>query len=277
MPRDDHDRSSAPLEASGSLRNTGIGPIGDAPWGTHFCHFYETAADLLDLLVPYFTAGLQSNEFCMWVTSEPLKAAEAEKALRKALPGLDDYIRKGQIEILDYSEWYTKGGSFDADRVLDGWVEKERSAIEKGFDGLRLTGNTFWLEKSNWKSFTDYEAKVNGVIGQYRMIALCSYALDKCGPHEFMDVVHNHQFALVKRKGEWELLASPALQQARQALLEERTRSEGRWERTFDAVPDLIAIMDEHYRIVRANRAMAQRLGVTPDECVGKVCFEVVH
>jgi PAS domain S-box-containing protein len=52
---------------------------------------------------------------------------------------------------------------------------------------------------------------------------------------------------------------------------------EATWERTFDAVPDLIAIIDEHHRIVRANRAMAQRLGVTPDECVGKVCFEAVH
>ncbi len=49
------------------------------------------------------------------------------------------------------------------------------------------------------------------------------------------------------------------------------------WERTFDAVPDLIAIIDEHHRIVRANRAMAQRLGVTPDECVGKVCHDAVH
>jgi diguanylate cyclase (GGDEF)-like protein/PAS domain S-box-containing protein len=64
----------------------------------------------------------------------------------------------------------------------------------------------------------------------------------------------------------------------------ERKRAEGailrakeEWERTFDAVPDLIAIIDENYHIVRANRAMAERLKVTPDECVGKVCYEVVH
>ena len=288
VPRDDPDRPAAPLEAPGSrLRNTGIGPIGDAPWGTHFCHFYETQADLLDLLVPYFATGLLNNEFCMWVTSEPLGVADAERALRKELPNLDDYVREEQIEILDYSDWYTKGGSFDADRVLDGWVERERSAVAQGFDGLRLTGNTFWLEESDWKSFADYEAKVNSVIGQYRMIAFCSYALDKCGPHEFMDVVHNHQFALVKREGRWEVLASPALQEARRDLLEEIAerkqaeegplRAKEAWERTFDAVPDLIAIIDEHYRVVRANRAMAQRLRVTPAECVGKVCFEVVH
>ena len=38
-------------------------------------------------------------------------------------------------------------------------------------------------------------------------------------------------------------------------------RSKEEWERTFDAVPDLIAILDEHHRIVRANRSMAQVLG----------------
>jgi len=54
-------------------------------------------------------------------------------------------------------------------------------------------------------------------------------------------------------------------------------RAKEEWERTFDAVPDLITVIDDQYHIVRANRAMAERLGMTPDECVGKVCYEVVH
>ena len=49
------------------------------------------------------------------------------------------------------------------------------------------------------------------------------------------------------------------------------------WERTFDSVPDLIAILDEHFHIVRANRAMAKRLGLAPEQCVGQVCYECVH
>ena len=267
MPRDDRERFSAPLEASGpQLRKTGIELIGDAPWGTHFCHFYETKADLVDILVPYFKAGLQNNEFCMWVTSEPLRAAEAETALRKALPELDDHIRKGQIEILDYNQWYTKSGTFDADQVLDGWVEKERSAIEKGFDGLRLTGNTFWLEESAWKSFADYEAKVNSVIGQYRMIALCSYALGRCGPHEFIDVVHNHQFALVKREGEWQLLASPALQQARQALRQSEERVAG----ILDGITEAFVSIDRHWRYTFVNAAAERILGRRREELLGR-------
>lgn len=49
------------------------------------------------------------------------------------------------------------------------------------------------------------------------------------------------------------------------------------WERTFEAVPDMIALLDPQYRIVRANKAMADRLGLTTNECVGITCFKAVH
>ncbi|MCM0080716.1 PAS domain S-box protein [Geomonas sp. Red32] len=54
-------------------------------------------------------------------------------------------------------------------------------------------------------------------------------------------------------------------------------RGKEEWERTFDSVPDLIAIMDGQHRIVRVNRAMAQRLGTSPKECIGQVCYRSVH
>ncbi len=49
------------------------------------------------------------------------------------------------------------------------------------------------------------------------------------------------------------------------------------WERTFDAMPDLITILDTEFRIVRANRQMAHRAGLTPEQCVGRFCYEVMH
>jgi hypothetical protein len=140
-----------------NLRRTGIDVIGEVPWGTHFCQFYETSQDLIETLVPYFKEGLAANEFCMWVTSEPLQVDQATAALLVAVPDLDDYIDKGQIEILDYSQWYTRSGKFSADKVLQGWVDKLNAAQERGYEGLRLTGNTFWLEKPDWDDFTRYE------------------------------------------------------------------------------------------------------------------------
>ena len=95
------------------MRHTGIPIIGDVPWGTHFCQFYQDEQDLIDILVPYFKAGLENNEFCMWVTSEPLGAEEAKAALARVVENLEGYIAKGQIEFLDYRDWYTVGGRFE--------------------------------------------------------------------------------------------------------------------------------------------------------------------
>ncbi len=49
------------------------------------------------------------------------------------------------------------------------------------------------------------------------------------------------------------------------------------WELTFSSVPDLMAILDTQHRIVRVNKAMADRLGLTPEQCIGQHCYEAVH
>jgi len=54
-------------------------------------------------------------------------------------------------------------------------------------------------------------------------------------------------------------------------------RAKEEWERTFDAVPDLITILDAQHCILRVNRAMADRLGLAPEACWGRHCHELVH
>src|SRR5712671_4805206 len=76
--------ATQPVDAQ--LRKTGIGVVGDVPWGTHFFMFYETKEDLLDTLVPYFKAGLETGELCLWLVSEPLTEEEARNGLPKSFP-----------------------------------------------------------------------------------------------------------------------------------------------------------------------------------------------
>ncbi|MGD8776761.1 MAG: ATP-binding protein [Syntrophobacterales bacterium] len=49
------------------------------------------------------------------------------------------------------------------------------------------------------------------------------------------------------------------------------------WERTFNIIPDPIAIIDRDYRITWVNRAMAERLGIVPHEAVGMTCYQNIH
>jgi len=66
-----------------------------------------------------------------------------------------------------------------------------------------------------------------------------------------------------------------ALENAR--LYEVVARSKREWEATFDAIADGISIHDADFRIVRANRALAERLGTTPRALVGRTCYELFH
>src|SRR5436309_13426484 len=99
-------------------RVSGIDAVGELPWGSHFCQFYHTREDLLDTLVPYFKAGLENNEFCLWVASDPLPAAEAKALLARAVAAFDDFLARGQLEVRDLSDWYVSGGSVVADAAL---------------------------------------------------------------------------------------------------------------------------------------------------------------
>jgi len=48
-------------------------------------------------------------------------------------------------------------------------------------------------------------------------------------------------------------------------------------ERTFDSLPDLVAIIDHKHRVLRVNKSMADNLGIRPEQCFGLRCFESVH
>jgi PAS domain S-box-containing protein len=58
---------------------------------------------------------------------------------------------------------------------------------------------------------------------------------------------------------------------------QEVTRAKEEWEYTFNAIPDLIALIGREHKILRVNKAMADRLGVIPEQAVGMRCYEVVH
>jgi signal transduction histidine kinase len=213
-----------------ALRNTGIEPVGEMPWGTHFCHFYETRNDLLETLLPFFKAGLEAGEFCGWVVSEPLTEEEVWQALDRAVPGLDRYVSEQSIEVLRARDVYLAGGEIDLHRIIGNWNAKLERALSRGFQGLRVSGNTAWLEQKDWRDFMGYEAELNRGIGDQPMMVLCTYPLTTSGATEFLDVAATHQFVVAKRRGRWEVVETPQLTQAKAEIvrlnrdLEQRVR-----------------------------------------------------
>lgn len=168
--------------------------------------FLSDAKDLLETLVPYFRAGLESRECCLWLIPEPLTEAKAQSVLRQHLPDGDRYLADGSIEIVSSRKWYLKRGKFSRARVERLWNEKVEQASARGYAGLRANGNAFWLHKKQWRRFEEYERTLNDSLARKSMIVLCSYPIVVCGAAEVLDVARNHHFAIAKRAGKWEIV-----------------------------------------------------------------------
>ncbi len=49
------------------------------------------------------------------------------------------------------------------------------------------------------------------------------------------------------------------------------------WQSTFDSITDIIMLLDPEHHIIRANKAFADIFKMTPEEAIGKHCYEIVH
>jgi len=229
------------VDENRNSRESGITAIGDVSWGTHLCHFYKEKNDLLDILVPYFRQGLQNNEFCMWVVSDPLTVDEAKNALCRENPGLD--IDSGRMTVLSQDQWYTRGGNFRADRVLKAWTAQEKKARAKGFSGIRASGITAWVDKTNWDAFIDYEEKSNNIISSLKIIAVCSYPVSVRSAQEIIDASRVHQGTIIKKAGKWHTVGYGNTEKA-------LIKSEARHDALLNIVSDMVFRMDRTGRFL---------------------------
>ena len=176
----------------------GIPGIESAAWGEHICVFFYTKDELLKLTVPYIKAGLEDNELCMWITGEPVTANDAFHTLEQALPNVHEYLARKQLEILPHTQWYFSTGVFDPEIVVQNWVKKAKHAEAKGFTGVRITGNIFWLgSEQDWEQFGVYEQAVTENIKNQRVLALCTYPFEICRINNVVQTLSSHNKVLI--------------------------------------------------------------------------------
>lgn len=49
------------------------------------------------------------------------------------------------------------------------------------------------------------------------------------------------------------------------------------WEITFNAITEIVFIQDTEFSILKANRPFAEFFHMTPEECIGKKCYQILH
>jgi DNA-binding CsgD family transcriptional regulator len=241
--------------------------MGEMTKGTHACLYYESIDDLIDTaVVPFFKTGLEKNEFCVWIPSKLLTLEQSRMALGRRIPNFDRYLAAGHMEIVP-DGGFLKGDQFDVLRSLDIWRDKLSAALDKGYTGMRASGDAFWINPGQWKDFAEYEYKLTKVFKGKPVAVLCTYPLMMRGAPwpqrsgvaatEVLEVAGAHRPALARRNGCWEVVettattpreTSPTPQAKFIELLSERERH-------------VINLMAHGH----SNKEIARGLGIAPE------------
>lgn len=200
-----------------ALTDCGLPGVRDIPFGVHMCRFYRTREELCATLLPYFAAGLQNNERCIWITAEPLLADEVPAELRRT--GLDAgaAIHRGSLIVRDYSAWYAERGSLKGSEVVRLWLSEEQRALDDGYNGLRITGNVTFLRPEDWPRFMEYEALLEQALHGRAIVTLCTYRRVAGAPSDVLDVLRRHDCVLDHPDEGWQLLTDLPAEIARRS------------------------------------------------------------
>jgi PAS domain S-box-containing protein len=235
------------------LRDTGLAPVGKLPWGSHFCVFYETKEDLLDVLVPYFIAGLSANELCIWVVPPTLTTEEANSALRRSVSSRDLEFAERQLEIYSHDEWYLDDARFNAAHVLNRWNEKLNQASAAGYAGLRASGDGGWVRKNEWIAFREYEEQLDQLISGKDRILLCTYPLNTSPGNYIYDAAVIHEVGVGRRQGRWQTAETAPTRQVKGEI----KRLHHELEKKVEARTGELAIANQALRSEIAERELA--------------------
>jgi PAS domain S-box-containing protein len=225
-------------------------------WGSHLVQFFGNGTELRDLLVPYFKAGLENNERCLWVTGSAFNADQARAALRAEVSDLDKREREKQIEIANAGEWYASGEKLRPHDIVLGLLQREQEAVGLGYEGLRTNGNCAWVSADQWPDFRDYELLVHQGIRERRMICMCSYCMDQLQDGSHLDVMRCHDIVIPT--------SFPAPVPLREVKQPSYDLNSVDINSVLEALPAAIYVTDRDGYLTYYNRAAADLWGYRP-------------
>lgn len=203
-------------------------------------------------------------------------------------------------ETIDLSNLFTRdlssSGSFNLGRMRGTTFGRLLNAIPIP---AGLVGNDYRFTYCNeaWQRFATDPAKMEG----RSLLRLFSTSPQGTNVRSTMDEVYKHRRSLVReyqirtnKRPAWVRVCfrplrfgaarfvlvtfeDLTLEKEKVRLFKAIERAKKEWELTVDSVSDLIAIVDDDFRILRANKAMGAVSGLAIRDVIGRHCFELVH
>lgn len=204
------------------LRDSGIDTIGNIEWGTHFSLFYRDNLELADFLTPYFSAGFNNNEYCLYITSGETSATRTTDSMRDPTQGFERYLRTGQFEIIHYAGLKATGNIFTRDDFFKAVRDRQQMAIKKGYMGVRIARDAPEDPDKALQDIVKNEESIEEMACDQKVIVACLYRLDNLEIDHIFDILKTHLFTVKKQQGKWEYIQDRKIREQKRKLNEIR-------------------------------------------------------
>jgi anti-anti-sigma factor len=148
-------------------------PTGLRP-GDHVCWTFADAADFSAAVLPFLDEGRRRGEQLLLIGSSQPELLR----ILAPLPGRDDLIASGQLQVQGTDSVYASGGTLLPTEQVAAYRSLVGEALERGRTGLRVAADVTPLarpEPDAQRRLHVYEQLADAMMGTVPMTALCLY------------------------------------------------------------------------------------------------------
>lgn len=168
------------------------------PPGTHACHVYTDDAERDAALLGFLSQGLRGGETAACF-SENVREDELAAWLARDGVSLAQERDAGHFTLSSARAVYFENGTFDPDRMLALVSAFHDASVARGRSGVRVIGemSAEILHVRGGSRLMEYEARVNGMLRDRPLTAVCQYDARVFGGATIMDVLSVHPMMVV--------------------------------------------------------------------------------
>lgn len=166
--------------------------------GLHICHVFNEEAERRSIMAQFLEQGVRDGEksvcLCDSITPEEMYVYLDEQ-------GVDLSCWDAGLLVKNAYSSYCPDGHFDHEKMLSLLRQYNKTALQDGFAGLRVTGEASWAlrnQKTDIDELMQYEAKVNHLIEEQSILACCQYDARLFSGETIMDVLSVHPMMIVR-------------------------------------------------------------------------------
>ena len=159
--------------------------------GAHIGHFYRNEQEMVDVMVPYFAAGLKANDKCTFFCRPEIGDRVSEGLEREGID-VKAVLNSGQLVLHEGMSSAEATGEVLSELIADAGTPQYRLVRNAGDMGWGLSSMPSTEELVKWEAMYDLQ-----FAPRFPLIALCQYDLRIFGGEVVLDALKTHPLCII--------------------------------------------------------------------------------